>query len=58
MPEYHIEWTIEIEAANPEAAAREASRIQADPNSGGKVFDVMDERGFTVRVDLNQMIKE
>jgi hypothetical protein len=58
MPEYHITWTIDLEAATPEAAAREALRIQEDPNSWGKVFYVTDEKGKTVSVDLNAMIKE
>ena len=31
MPEYRIEWSIEVEADDPEAAARLALAIQKDP---------------------------
>ena len=32
MPEYRIEWSIEVEAESPEAAARLALSIQQDPD--------------------------
>ena len=40
MPSYHVTWNIDIDADTPEAAAREARRIQADPESTATVFSV------------------
>lgn len=52
MPDYLVMWEIDINAKSPEAAAAKALEIQRDPNSVATVFDVTDEDGRTVRVDL------
>ncbi|GAT02504.1 hypothetical protein [Mycolicibacterium fortuitum] len=47
--EYRVEWTIDIEAASPEQAARQALVIQRGPDSIATVFEVRrlhrDEKG-------------
>lgn len=47
--EYRVEWTIDIEAAGPEQAARRALVIQRAPDSIATVFEVRrinrDEKG-------------
>jgi hypothetical protein len=44
MPEYRIEWSIEVEAESPEAAARLALAIQKDADrSLGSAFMVWGE---------------
>lgn len=45
MPEYLIEWTIELDAESPEDAARAALAIMRDPDSQSTVFKVYDEIG-------------
>lgn len=52
---YFIRWEIDIDADTPEAAAREALRIQRDPDSIATVFDVFDEDGVDNRVDLEEL---
>lgn len=52
MPEYLVQWEINISAESPEAAAAKALEIQRDPNSIATVFDVTDEDGRTARIDL------
>jgi hypothetical protein len=43
MAEYAVEWRIEVEAANPEEAARKALKIQRDKRSIATVFHVFGE---------------
>lgn len=52
MPEYLVQWEIELSAESPEDAAAKALEIQRDPDSTATVFDVTNEDGKTVRVDL------
>lgn len=52
MPEYLVQWEIDLIAETPEAAAAKALDIQRDPDSLATVFDVTNEDGRTVRVDL------
>lgn len=52
MTHYNVSWEMNIEADNPEAAAREALRIHRDPESIATVFEVWDENGDHVKVDL------
>lgn len=54
MPEYLVQWEINVSAESPEAAAAKALEIQRDPNSIAiaTVFDVTDEDGRTARIDL------
>ena len=40
MPNYHVEWAIDIDAETPELAARKALIIQRDPTSRATVFHV------------------
>lgn len=41
---YRVAWCIDIEAVSPEAAAREALRIQRDPESTATVFEIVERR--------------
>lgn len=52
MPDYLVRWEINITADSPEAAAREALRIQRDPTSYATVFEVWDEGGIDTTVDI------
>jgi hypothetical protein len=52
MPEYLVEWQIEIVAETPEEAARKALIIQRDTTSLATAFDVTDDAGDTARIDL------
>jgi len=50
--EYHVTWTIELDAESPEDAAREALRIHRDPDSWATHFEVRDAQGHACEVDL------
>jgi len=52
MPEYMVQWEIELSAKSPEDAAAKALKIQRDPDSTATVFDVTGEDDRTIRVDL------
>jgi len=49
-----VQWEIDIDAANPREAAEKALAIQRKPESIATVFDVTDNAGKTVRVDLDE----
>ncbi len=49
-----VTWSIDLDEDTAEAAAVVALAIQRDPESTATVFDVTDERGKTVRVDLRR----
>lgn len=55
MKTYAVTWEIEIDAESPEAAAREAFRIQRDPTSCATVFKVWDEDGIDTTVDITAL---
>ena len=50
--DYRVYWEIDIQAASPREAAEEAKRIQQDTFSTANVFDVIDEAGEKITVDL------
>ena len=50
--EYHVTWTIDLDAESPEDAAREALRIHRDPDSWATHFEVRDAQGHACEVDL------
>lgn len=54
MPNYLVEWHINIVAESPRDAARVALEIQRDPHSLATVFQVTEHDTFTdpVEVDL------
>lgn len=52
MPDYSVEWRIEITAENREAAAREAWRLMRARLSTANHFHVYDEDGECEEVDL------
>lgn len=54
MKTYRVRWEIDVEAVNPQHAARKALAIQRDKDSTAAVFDVREQgkRKKTVRVDL------
>jgi len=47
-------WEIDIDAATPREAAEKALAIQHNPESSATVFDVTDDAGKAVRVDLDE----
>lgn len=55
MPDYLVQWEINITADSPEAAAREAWYYMRKPDSTANVFDVVGEEGPTVRIDLTAL---
>ena len=55
MPDYLVQWEINITADSPEAAAREALRIQRDPASCATVFNVWDEDGIDTTADITAL---
>lgn len=40
MTEYRVTWTIDVDGETPEDAAREARKIQLDPQSTATVYQV------------------
>ena len=52
MQEYRVTWKIEVDANNPEDAAKQALAIQRDPESTAVVFEVVDEKGNESIVDI------
>ncbi|MBT2439750.1 hypothetical protein J7E93_06365 [Streptomyces sp. ISL-36] len=52
MPEFHVTWEIDLDAANAVDAARKALAIQRDAGSWATVFTVHGE-AQTVTVDLD-----
>lgn len=52
MNSYFVTWTIEIDADSPREAAELAREHQTREGTSAVVFDVTDEDGETVRVDL------
>ena len=53
MPEYKVEWRIEIEADSPREAAQKALEIQRNPHSIATVFHVSrNDDGEVEIVDL------
>lgn len=54
--EYTVTWAIEVYADTPEEAAREALRIQRDPESMATVFTVQAfPDGGSVNIDLEDI---
>lgn len=53
MPEYVVEWQINISADNPREAAEQALNIMRNPSSTATVFDVLTE-DESVRIDLEE----
>ena len=51
--QYHVVWSIDIEADTPEAAAQAALAIQRDPASIATCFAVLDDVGEVHHIDLN-----
>lgn len=52
MTEYLVAWRIDLDVDSPQEAALNALAVQRDSQSSATVFDVTDERGATVTVDL------
>ncbi len=52
MPDYLVQWEIEISADTPQEAARTARDYQTKPGTTAVVFDVYDENATVTRVDL------
>ena len=49
---YKVRWEINVDGETPVEAAKEALRIQTDPESTALVFEVFDEAGKVTMVDL------
>ena len=56
MQEYTVVWRIYVEAETPEAAAREALGVQRDRESWATRFEVSDERGRELVVDVDDEV--
>jgi hypothetical protein len=52
MYHYRVIWEIDICAANPQEAAKQAREMQIAAGSTATVFDVIDEDGEKTQVDL------
>ena len=52
MATFCVTWTIDIDAETPEEAAREALKVQRDPQSTATFFDVSDNDGHDFGIDL------
>ena len=52
MPDFKVEWLIDVGANDATGAAKEALRIQRDKGSQAVVFNVYDEDGKCTVVDL------
>ena len=52
MPDYYVEWSIELKADTPKQAAEKALQIQRDPESFSTVFDVIGSDGEPHRINL------
>ena len=55
---YHVSWDIELDAENPEAAARAALATQRNPSSIATVFHVRPHQSApatTIQIDLGDM---
>lgn len=55
MPEYFIEWRIELFADTPEQAARNALAIQRDPGNRANTFHVTSGDGECEAVDVEEL---
>jgi hypothetical protein len=53
MASYRVTWTIDVDADDDVTAARKAQRYQRTPGAEVGVFEVTDEEGRTVTVDLD-----
>lgn len=49
-----VTWVVDVEAETAVGAAKEALAMQRDPDSIATVFDVSDDDGSKVRVDLTE----
>ncbi len=52
MKHYVVKWIIGIDANSPLRAAKEALRIQRDYNSLATLFQVDDNQGNRINIDL------
>lgn len=52
MKDYLVQWEINITADSPREAAQQAWHSMQSSGSTACVFDVIDEKGSKVRVDL------
>lgn len=57
MPEFHVGWSIDLEAENAAEAARKALEIMQDPESTATVFDV-DGGSNVVRIDFTEGVED
>lgn len=53
MPDYLVEWSIDITARSPTEAAKKALEIQRRAGSMATVFDVTNANGRKVKIDLD-----
>jgi hypothetical protein len=54
MKDYRVVWEIELSATDPVDAARQARRVQLDPNSRATVFTVVGDSGHH-EIDLDDV---
>ena len=58
LRDYNVEWQFTGTATSPEAAAMDAWEAMRAMDSIANVFDVTDEEGETVRVDLQEVLED
>jgi hypothetical protein len=54
MKDYRVVWEIELSATDPVDAARQARRVQLDPNCRATVFTVIGDYGQQ-QIDLDDI---
>ena len=54
MPHYYVTWDIDVDANSPKEAAEVAQATQRDPVTMATVFQVMDETGKTITIDMEE----
>ena len=55
-PLFRIVYTIDVNGDSPQKAAEYAYELMADPESMRPVLDVIDSKGYVVRIDLSEDI--
>lgn len=54
MPNYRVKWEIDLDANDPQDAARRALEIQRDPDSIATFFEVLETPGWVYTIDLSK----
>jgi hypothetical protein len=58
MIEYHVTWSIQLDAETPEDAARQAQAILQDPDSIATIFDVSAAGEYSDPIEVDLLVEE